>query len=82
MIPRLVLRVEAERAEVDVDGRPSWVDARAVPDLVPGEYVAVYAGAALDRLPAELAAELLQFEAELERMLEVAAPLTTTGEPG
>jgi hydrogenase assembly chaperone HypC/HupF len=79
-IPRRVLRVEGERAEVDVEGRPTWVDARAVTGLRPGEYVAVYAGVALERLPAEVAAELLEFEAELERMLEEAVILNTPGE--
>jgi hydrogenase assembly chaperone HypC/HupF len=72
-VPRLVLRVDGLRAEVDYDGRPTWVDARAVPDVRPGEYLAVYAGAALERLPAELAQELLAFEDDLERMLAEAA---------
>ena len=72
-VPRLVLRVDGDRAEVDYDGRPTWVDARAVEDLQPGEYVAVYAGAALERLPDELALELLSFEQELERMLAEAS---------
>jgi hydrogenase assembly chaperone HypC/HupF len=72
-VPRLVLRVEGERAQVDYDGRPTWVDTRAVADLEPGEYVAVYAGAALERLPEELARELLDFEADLERMLAEAS---------
>ena len=76
-IPRLVLRVDSsgagQRAEVDYDGRPTWVDARAVPDIRPGEYLAVYAGAALERLPKELALELLAFESDLERMLAEAS---------
>ena len=72
-IPRLVLRVAGGRAEVDVDGRPTWVDARSLAGLRPGEYVAVYAGVALERLPAELAHELQSFEDELERLLAEAA---------
>lgn len=72
-VPRLVLRVAGPRAEVDYDGRPTWVDARLIEDLQPGEYVAVYAGAALERLPEELALELLSFGDELERMLAEAA---------
>jgi hydrogenase assembly chaperone HypC/HupF len=78
-VPRLVLRVDGERAEVDVDSRPTWVDARSVPEIRPGDYVAVYAGVALERLPAELAAELLEFESELERMLEEATLLNLPG---
>jgi hydrogenase assembly chaperone HypC/HupF len=69
IIPRLVLRTEPERAEVDLDGRPTWVDARQVAGVQPGEYVAVYAGIALERLPDELAQELLSFEDDLEQML-------------
>jgi hydrogenase assembly chaperone HypC/HupF len=68
-VPRLVLRVAETRAEVDYDGRPLWVDTRGIEQLQPGEYVAVYAGAALERLSPELALELLSIEDELERML-------------
>lgn len=76
IVPRLVLRVAADRAEVAYDGRPTWVDARPLADLRPGEYVAVYAGVALERLPDDLARELLSFEDDLERLLAEAA-----GEP-
>ena len=72
-IPRLVLRVAGSRAEVDYDGRPTWVDARALADLQPGEYVAVYAGSALERLPEDLALELLSFGQDLEQMLAEAS---------
>ena len=72
-VPRLVLRVAGIRAEVDYDGRPTWVDARAVPDLQPGDYVNVYAGAALERLPEDLARELLAFNDSLETLLAEAS---------
>jgi hydrogenase expression/formation protein HypC len=72
-VPRLVLRVDGPRAEVDYDGRPTWVDARLIGDLRPGEYVAVYAGQALERMPTEEAEELLAFYASLESMLEEAS---------
>jgi hydrogenase assembly chaperone HypC/HupF len=76
-VPRLVLRVDGMRAEVDYDGRPTWVEASGIDDLKPGEYVNVYAGAALERLPEELALELLSFGQELERLL--AEAVTTQG---
>ena len=81
-VPRLVLRVEGWRAEVDYDGRATWVDARALEGLRPGEYVAVYAGVALERLPEELALELLSFEQDLERMLAEASGEWASGRAG
>ena len=72
-IPRRVLRIEGERVEVDYDGRPTWVGALAVPDLAIGEYVVVYAGQALERMPTDEAEALLQFYADLEGLLEEAS---------
>jgi hydrogenase expression/formation protein HypC len=69
-IPRRVLRVDGGRAEVDYDGKPTWVEASAVPNLVVGEYVVVYAGQALDRMATDEAEAMLQFYADLESMLE------------
>ena len=45
----------------------------ALPDLVVGEYVVVYAGQALERMPVEEAEELLAFYASFESMLEQAS---------
>jgi hydrogenase assembly chaperone HypC/HupF len=59
-IPRPVLEVTTERARVVVDGDEMWVDRRAVPELVVGDYVVVYAGAAL---------EMIRFYEEFESML-------------
>jgi len=72
-IPRRVLRTDGGRAEVDYDGRPTWVEAGAIPDLAVGEYVVVYAGQALDRMPTEEAEAMLRFYADLEGMLEEAS---------
>ena len=71
-IPRRVLRTDGTRVEVDYDGRPTWISALALPDLVVGEYVVVYAGQALERMPVEEAEELLAFYASFESMLEQA----------
>jgi hydrogenase expression/formation protein HypC len=75
-IPRQVLEVQPERVLVDYDGRPTWVAATALTDLRVGEYVVVYAGQALERMPPDEAREMLAFYASLESMLEEAsAPL-------
>ena len=72
-IPRKVLRTDGLRVEVDYDGRPTWVEARALPDLAVGEYVVVYAGQALERMPTDEAEAMLEFYAGLEGMLEEAS---------
>src|SRR5690348_11604961 len=68
-IPRPVLEVNAERARVVVDGAEIWVDRRAVPELAVGDYVVVYAGAALEIMPEDEALEMIRFYEELESML-------------
>ncbi len=72
-IPRRVLRVGDGRAEVLYEGQPTWVAVNGIPDVQVGEYLVVYAGQALDRLPTEDAEEMLLFFDELERMVEEAA---------
>ena len=68
-IPRQVLRVSGDRAEVLYDGVPTWVTAEGVPGLETGEYVVVYAGNALERMGKADAEEILEFFAGLEQML-------------
>ncbi|MDP9367663.1 MAG: HypC/HybG/HupF family hydrogenase formation chaperone [Chloroflexota bacterium] len=72
-IPRRVLQVADRRAEVLYDGSPTWVAAHGIPDLKVGEYLVVYAGQALERLPTDEAEEMLRFYDELERMVQEAA---------
>lgn len=64
-VPCEVLRVADEQAEVLYEGKPLWVRVAGIPDLAPGEYVAVYAGKALQRLTAAEAEEVLRLFAEL-----------------
>lgn len=68
-IPRPVLHVSGDRAEVLYDGVPTWVTVQGIPDLAAGEYVVVYAGNALERLAAADAEEMLAFLSGLEQML-------------
>ncbi len=67
-IPRRVLQVADRRVEVLYDGEPVWVAAHGIPDLTVGEYVVVYAGQALERLPTDEAEEMLRFFEEMDRM--------------
>jgi len=68
-IPRPVVEVTAERARVVVDGEEMWVDRRAVPELAVGDYVVVYVGAALEKMPEDEALEIIRFYEEFETML-------------
>lgn len=72
-IPRKVLAVHGEKAEVLYDGAPLQVTVRGIENLAVGEYVVVYAGQALERIPTDEAEEVLAFYDDLERMLEEAA---------
>ena len=67
-IPRRVLQVADQRAEVLYDGASIWVAAHGISDLQVGEYVVVYAGQALERLSTDEAEEMLRFYEELDRM--------------
>ncbi len=69
-IPREVLRVWGDRAEVLIDGRPREVVCAGLAGLQPGDYVLVHADAAIERLSAAEARETLDFLAALEAALE------------
>ena len=74
-IPHKVLHVADGRAEVIAGSRITWVSTIALPDLMVGEYVLVYAGVALERVPEEEALELLGFLEEMESMFEEEEPV-------
>lgn len=69
-VPREVLRVWGDRAEVLVDGRPREVVRAGLPDLRPGDFVLLHADAAIERLSADEARATLDFLAALEAMLD------------
>ena len=71
-IPRKVLAIDGEQAEVLYDGAPLSVIVRGIDDLRVGEYVVVYAGQALERIPTADAEDILAFYDDLEQMLEEA----------
>lgn len=71
-IPRKVLQVAEERVEVLYDGVPRWLPVYGLPDLAPGEYVIVYAGTVLERMPVADAEEILRFYVELEDLMNAA----------
>lgn len=66
-IPRKVLDVTPDRALVLLDGEPTWVDRRGVPDVKVGEYLVVYAGTALERMSEADATELLSLYSDMEQ---------------
>lgn len=72
IVPCRVLQVAEGQAEVLYEGAPRWVQVRGIPDLAAGEYVTVYAGAVLERMPAEEAEALLSLFAELVEMTDAA----------
>lgn len=69
-IPRRVVQAERARAEVVIDGVPAWVSTIGLPDLTPGEYIVVYAGAAIERIPEADALEMLSFLEAMESMFQ------------
>jgi hydrogenase assembly chaperone HypC/HupF len=68
-IPRKVLQVTADQAEVMYDDEPRWVYLQGLNGLQPGDYVVVYAEQVLERMDADEAEDILRFQAELEAML-------------
>jgi len=73
-IPREVIGVEVDRAEVLIDGCRTWVRTQAMPDLRTGEYVVIYAGQVLERMEREQAELVLQEMAELDAMFDTLMP--------
>ncbi|MBA2254757.1 MAG: HypC/HybG/HupF family hydrogenase formation chaperone [Chloroflexi bacterium] len=71
--PREVLQLDDGRAQVLYDGEPRWVAANGMPALVPGDYVVVYAGEAIELMDRDEAEDILRFNAQLEQMLEEAS---------
>lgn len=69
-VPREVIRVWDDRAEVLVDGRPREVVRAGLPNLQPGDFVLLHADAAIERLSADEARETLDFLAAMEALLD------------
>lgn len=67
-IPRKVLQITDDQAEVMYDGEPRWVHLHGMSGLQPGDYVVVYAEQVLEQMPAEEAEDILRFQEELEAM--------------
>ncbi len=69
-IPREVIRVWDDRAEVLVDGQPREVVCAGLPDLEPGDFVLLHANAAIEQMTAEEAREMLEFIAAMDAMFD------------
>jgi hydrogenase assembly chaperone HypC/HupF len=68
-IPRKVLQICDDQAEVMYDGEPRWVHLQGMTGLEPGDYVVVYAEQVLEQMPPDEAEDILRFYEELEQML-------------
>lgn len=76
-VPREVLRVWKDRAEVRLAGGVRTVVTVALPDLAPGDYVLLHADAAVERLtPAEAQETLALFE-EIAALFDDTAAVDT-----
>ncbi len=71
-VPCKVLQVAEGQVEVLYEEGPRWVHVQNIPDLAVGEYVTVYAGTVLDRMPTPEAEEVLRLIAELVAMEDAA----------
>ena len=71
-MPRRVLRVGGEGAEIEWDGESLWVSTAGTPDLAVGDYVLVHAGVAISRIDDAEAQRVLAALAELD--LEPGSP--------
>lgn len=69
-VPREVVSVRGDRADVLIAGRPREVSCAGLAGLQPGDYVLVHADAAIERLSAAEARETLDFLAALEAALD------------
>lgn len=70
MVPREVVRVWDDRAEVLVDGEPREVVCVGLAGLQPGDFVLLHADAAIERLTPAEARETLDFLAAMEAALD------------
>jgi hydrogenase assembly chaperone HypC/HupF len=68
-----VLGVDGTRAQVDIGGVSTWIDAALLPHLSAGDYVLVHAGLALEQLSSEDAEALLSVYASVDDAFEARA---------
>lgn len=71
-IPRKVLQVADGRVEVLYDGEPIWVAVHGIPDVRIGDYLIVYAGQALERMPADEAEDMLRSMRDMDLFFQEA----------
>lgn len=68
-VPGRVVEVRGERAVVDFGGLRREVDAVLVPDVKPGDYVIVHAGAIIEKIDEETYREMLMALEELAKAM-------------
>ena len=65
--PGKILEINGEKGVVDFDGIKKKIFFSLIPDAVPGDWVLVHAGFAIERLSGEEAEETLQLFNEMEK---------------
>ncbi|RLE80592.1 MAG: HypC/HybG/HupF family hydrogenase formation chaperone [Thermoprotei archaeon] len=78
-VPAKVIEVRGKTAVVDYGGVRREVDILLVPDLRPGDYVIVHAGAAIARIDEKEALETLRLWAEVLEALKPEAEVVEEG---
>lgn len=66
-VPGVVVEVKGDIAIVDFGGIKREVDALLVPDVKPGDYVIVHAGAIIERIDKETFEEMVKYLQELAK---------------
>jgi hydrogenase expression/formation protein HypC len=69
-VPMRVEEIEGSHARVESAGVTMEVDVSMVPEVIPGEYVIVHAGFAIERLKPEEAEETLELIREMVEVME------------
>lgn len=64
-IPARVLKVEGERATIEVAGGTRVVSTKLVPDITPGEYGLLHAGFIIQKVDPEQARQTLKLFGEI-----------------
>lgn len=68
-IPGRVVEVKGDKAVVDISGIKREVDALLVPDVKPGDFVIVHAGAIISKISREDYEETIKYLRELAEVM-------------
>lgn len=69
-LPGMVLRVDGPRALLSIDGRESWCNALAQPDVQAGDFVLIQADLIITIITAAEADEIIQTYQEMQSLFD------------